>query len=253
MVVFIVDRDAVGMASDLNGLASRDGLQLRFEACATPERLLQDLKNRTPDLVMLHHNWSGIGVSQLIGRIDVETRGQTRIVVFTGQTVRINELIECIRCGVADYWTKSGYDVAVALRQIAIYCASSNWTISSLKMPSGSLRLLLERAEASTNELEECERLNGVLRAKLQAMESKERERLLGVLFGLVKMIVICTALCAAFLVAEKYTRMGTWATLVLVGIIALCFLLSEGRITSAWIRWTGGAAGVKAAMPNDK
>jgi FixJ family two-component response regulator len=250
-LVFVVDGEAEGMVADLSSLAKQERLDFQFEAYLSPQALFQALNDHTPEFILLHHNWSGIGVSQVLGQIEAQTNGATRVVVFTGQTVKINELIECVRCGVADYWTKNTYDAKTALTQISYYCASQVWTIKKLKMSSGSLRKLLDRAEGSTRQVSDLEQTNSGLRAKIQALESKERSRLLGFLVGIAKMVMIGIILVGAFVAVDRYTRLDTWANLSLVAIIALCFLLSEGRITSAWVRWAGGSAGVRG-RPGD-
>ncbi len=252
-LVFVVDADAKGMTAGLASLAKQQKLDFQFEAYLSAQAVFQAVKSRTPDLIVLHHNWSGIGVSQVLNQIETETGGATRVVVFTGQTVKIHELIECVRCGVADYWTKNTYDVKAALTQIAYYCASPTWTIQSLRMSSGSLRKLLERAEGSTGQISELEQTIREARTKLQALESKERAHLLSFLFGLAKMVVFGVVLVGAYLLVYKYTRFEAWWNLGLIAIIAVCFLLSEGRITSAWVRWAGGAAGVRAQQGESK
>jgi DNA-binding NtrC family response regulator len=147
--IFIVDKDSEHLAADLNSIAKRERLAFRFMAFGTPERFLRELETNKPDLVLLHHHWTGVRIAQLLQRI-AEAEDTIRIVVFTGQSVDIAELIECVRFGVADYWTERGrLDHTVVFRKIEQYCHNSTWTIQSLRVPSGSLAQLLSEAENS--------------------------------------------------------------------------------------------------------
>ncbi len=246
-LVLIVDADARGLSTALEDLARQQQLGMRFQACLNPEEMFREMKKQIPDLIVLHHNWTGIGISEIISRIVIEANSATRVVVFTGQNVKINELVECVRGGVADYWTKSTFTVELALRRINHYCASQAWTIENLKMSSGSLRQLLDRVESSTEQLHRFENEKDALKQRVESLESQERARLRDVLLGLIKIIVIGLVLVAAYVTIDQSTHLETWANLVFIFILAACFLLSEGRITSAWIRWTGGAAGVNS------
>ena len=249
-LVYIIDLEAKTMAGALASLARRQALEIEFEAHTTLQALFQSLTRRSPDLVVLHHNWSGIGVSQVLHQIESETAGGTRVVVFTGQTVKIRELIECVRCGAADYWTKGTYEVAEALTLISYYCASPAWTLENLKMPSGSLKKLLDQADGTEKQLSSLEQINKELMTRNEALTNMDRERLLGKLFALAKLVVIGLVLVASFLAVDKYAKLDSWANIWLTSIIALCFLLSEGKIASAYVRWAEGAAGVKAQPP---
>jgi DNA-binding NarL/FixJ family response regulator len=249
-LVLIVDADAPGLSIDLNQLVKRDRLDLQFKPCSNPEEMFREIRQRTPDLIVLHHNWSGLGISDLLNRLASETNAATRVVVFTGQTVKVSELIECVRCGVADYWTKNMFDVNVALRQISHYCSSSSWTIGSLRMSSGSLRQLLDRVESLTQQLNMAEQDKSAFAKEVEALKSQERRRLLDVIYGVMKVVVIVMALVGGFITVDRFTHLDTWANLAFMAILAVCFLLSEGRITSAWVKWTGGAAGVTALQP---
>ena len=62
--VFIVDESADNLAADLNAIASRDSLGVRVVPFVSPEAMFRALSGETPELVLLHHHWPGIGISQ---------------------------------------------------------------------------------------------------------------------------------------------------------------------------------------------
>jgi DNA-binding NtrC family response regulator len=81
--VFIVDEDANGLASDLNGIARRDGLDFEFEPFVSPVQMFQELENGVPDLILLHHHWPGLAIASLLDRIGTVAE-ETRVISFHG-------------------------------------------------------------------------------------------------------------------------------------------------------------------------
>src|SRR5579872_3194277 len=116
-IVFIVDADASGLAKDFNAIAKRERVEFKFKPLLSPDQMFGELQHDPPDLVLLHHNWSGVSITDILNRLERE-RDQCRVIVFTGRPVKIHELIECVRLGVADYWTKGALEPAGMFRKI---------------------------------------------------------------------------------------------------------------------------------------
>jgi CheY-like chemotaxis protein len=98
LAVFMVDENADGLSTDLNGISKREKQEVRFHPLPTPEQMFRALEDQKPDLILLHHHWAGLSISQALERI-VEATEDTRVIVFTGQSVNMAELIECVRSG----------------------------------------------------------------------------------------------------------------------------------------------------------
>jgi DNA-binding response OmpR family regulator len=249
--VLIVDGDATSLSTDLNAIAERQKLDLEFRPCLTPEQMFAELSQRTPDLIVLHHNWPGLSISQLLERIAAGGQ-QTRVIVFTGQALKVSELIECVRSGVADYWMKGSVNAEFMLRRISYYCASPAWTMEKLRMPSGSLRLLLEQAERSIQEISALSEVTDDLQVRLLAAEGKERAAFRMEVVGVVKFIINVAVLTCGFIAIRKCTNVETWAALIFVSIVAVFLLFLEGKLSDALVQWTGGTIKVRGANPTD-
>jgi len=243
--VLIVDGDATSLSMDLNAITDRQKLDLKFTPFLTPEQMFIELGQRCPDLIVLHHNWPGLSISQLLERIATD-RQQTRVVVFTGQAVKVAELIECVRYGVADYWRKGDLDPEVMLRQISQYCASPAWTIEKLRMRSGSQRLLVEQAERSIQEVSALSKTKDDLQVRLSAAEDSGRIAFRKDIWRIVNI----TALTLAFIAIEKYTNLETWAALIFVSVVAVFLLFLDGKLSDALVQWRGGTIKVKGSEP---
>ena len=100
-IVFVVDKDADTLSGDLNEISTREKQDARFVPLRTVEQLFRALVDQKPDLVLLHHHWSGLTISQILERV-AKLNETTRVIVFTGRSIVMNELIECVRTGVAD-------------------------------------------------------------------------------------------------------------------------------------------------------
>ncbi len=243
--VIIVDRDAVGLCSDLNGYSAEHGLGLSFEAATDPEHMFASCVRSIPHLVLLHHHWNGIGIGQLLERIALNVAG-TRVVVFTGQPVDVVELIECVRFGVADYWTQRGsLDPQVVCRKVSDYCSTEHSTVESLRRSSGSVAQLAKQAEATLKHVAaltaDRDRLEGELVVASSADHAETKR--------IVRFVIQAAAVGALLLACFNSVRSRTdssWAALAFTALLAVVILLLEGKLSRAFFRWRGGSAGVR-------
>ena len=246
-VVFIVDANSENLTTDLNAIAKREKLAFRFTPFPSPEQLFRALDESVPDLILLHHHWPGVRVAQLLHRIG-EANDAIRVIVFTGQSLDISELIECVRFGAADYWTERGkLDHAIVFRKIEQYCHSSAWTIQNLKVPSGSLLQLLSEAEGSIKERGRLDGSIAKLRSQLGELRSQEHRDMKRTIGSGLKFLFNSVVLTCAFIACDRYTTVGLGGALALVGIIASFFLFLEGKLAEAIFKWKGGSAKLKA------
>jgi DNA-binding NtrC family response regulator len=245
--VLVVDEAADDFSASLNGIAKRERQDVRFMPITTIRHLFDELTKAVPDLIILHHHWEGLSISQVLERI-TQLADSTRVIVFTGQSLDANDLIECARSGVADYWPKRGeLEPTTVSNQIAFYCSGPEWTIKKLLMPSGAQRQLIREAAASQAQLVKVSRENGEMRDKIEALENQDS---LGFRKLTIKMVTFgfnCAVLTAVFFVLSiKATALPVWANLSFVGILALFFLFLEGKISEILVKWKGGSAQVK-------
>jgi len=106
-------------------MRSRKGeARLSLYAVSEPEQLFRALDEGVPDLILLHHHWPGVKVAQLLHRIG-EANSAIRVIVFTGQSLDISELIECVRLGCRLLDRAGKLDHAIVFRRIEQYCHSS--------------------------------------------------------------------------------------------------------------------------------
>jgi DNA-binding NarL/FixJ family response regulator len=244
--VFIVDSDAKGLSADLNAISKDNNHGITFTPFATPERLFDELRQTTPDLILLHHHWPGLNVRQLLERI-VAVQDSVRVIVFTGQPVDIRELVDCVRFGAADYWTERGnLEPSIVFRKIDYYCSSDAWTMNRLRMPSGSQQQLLIETEGAAQRVEALELHNHALSRRVMQLENEEGATLLRTVLSCSKFLILSIILVGAFVVAKGSAYADAWESLGLVALLALLFLFSEGRLAELWIKWNGGSARVK-------
>jgi len=171
---FVVDGQAADLSTDLNGIVKREKQNVRFTPIPTIEQLFRELEKATPDLILLHHHWDGLTISQILERI-TQFAETTRVIVFTGQSLDANDLIECARSGVADYWPKRGdLEPSVVSRQIAFYCSGPEWTLKKLLMPSGAQRQLIREAAPCQRQLALVTDENREMKDRIEALENAD-------------------------------------------------------------------------------
>lgn len=245
--VFVVDGQAGDLSTDLNGIVKREKQNVRFTPIPTIEQLFRELEKATPDLILLHHHWDGLTISQILERI-TQFAETTRVIVFTGQSLDANDLIECARSGVADYWPKRGdLEPSVVSRQIAFYCSGPEWTLKKLLMPSGAQRQLIREAAACQRQLALVTDENREMKDRIEALENADNIgfRRLGV--RLLTFGVNCAVLTAVFIVLNiKVTALPVWANLAFTAILAVFFLFLEGKVTEVLVKWKDGSARVR-------
>ena len=245
--VFVVDAGASGLAIDLNGIAKRERQNVRFVPLATIEQLFRELEKETPDLILLHHHWEGLTISQILERI-TQFGDTARVIVFTGQSLDANDLIECARSGVADYWPKRGeLEPSVVSRQIAFYCSGPEWTLKRLRLPSGSQRQLIREAAVCQSQLRKVTEENKEMRDKIAALEDQDSVGFRRLATRIVTFGFNCAVLTAVFIVLNvKANALSVWADLAFIAILAVFFLFLEGKVTEVLVKWKGGSAQVK-------
>lgn len=245
-VVLIVDDDALGLAIDLNGIASQSGHDVEFTPLLTPEELFDELQRRTPDLILLHHHWPGITISTLLERI-ASTYEETRVIVFTNRALDLGELIECVRFGVADYWAdQRSMDPVVIFRQISHYCSNAAWTLGSLRRPSGSLSQLLRETEVTTKKLAEARAAKHEAEARYQEIQSREALEIKSSVFKVASYFFYIAVTTIAVSILTAVTTFSNREVLLLVGLLALFYLFLEGRVAAMLINWKKGFAQLK-------
>lgn len=244
--VCIVDESASGLSADLNAISRREKLEVQFHPLLTLEQMFLALEDEAPDLILLHHHWPGLGISQVLERI-AERAGDARVIVFTGQSVDVGELIECVRSGVADYWTQRGQlDPVVVFRQIAHYCSGPEWAIKKLRIASGSQRQLIRAATNSLERIEELSKARNELEAKVRTLEDQDHAAFLRAVGTGIKFAITVAILTGAFIAVNVYTPLPVWVALVFVGILVVFFLLLEGKLAEARFKWPGGSTHLK-------
>jgi DNA-binding NarL/FixJ family response regulator len=243
ITIFIVDADASYLARDLNAIAAKDDNQVEFEAITTPESLFDRLRSATPSLVLLHHHWHGLTISEILSTVATLSK-ETRVIVFTGQAVNIRELIECVRAGVADYWPERlTLTPEYMFRRILHYCNSGDWTVGALRMPSDTTLKLLFEAEATAQERDTLEDNYRELCARMRDENSLVLQR--AIVFG-AKLLVSAMILTGCYCAVAWMVPRSVYGPVIVVTVVALFGLLVEGRITEAVVRWRGGSARVK-------
>ncbi len=250
--VSIVDADAEGLATDLNAISKRDKLDVAFAAVTSSEKLFATLKTGTPDLVLIHHHWPGLTIAQLLQRLADDCK-ETRVIVFTGQDLNMQELIECVRFGAADYWTERGsLDPQIVFSQIAHYCSNTAWTIEKLRMPSGSLQKLLQSAEAGRSQIVSLETSEDKLRSELDRALGAERQELIRLAASIARVAAYAVIIPAAFVAIVRFAKAPTVVALLVMALVAVSCLFADGKLTKAALNWRkgSGSARVEASHP---
>jgi DNA-binding NtrC family response regulator len=237
--VIVVDTDAEGLAQALNRVAKHEGHPVEYQAAATPDLLFARMDSAIPQLVLLHHTWSGLPVADLISRIQIKS-ADTRVLVFTGRELDLREVIECVRLGVCDYWKKAGsFDELVWSRRISSYCASEVYTLRALAQPSGSVLGLLKKAEADSGHLRQLTSQVESLQRSLDEARSEDGRQMRGALSRGVEFLAVFIFLTIAFVTLAQVVSHRV-AALVVVS-FQVSFLFFQGRIAEALVEWRGG------------
>lgn len=243
--IYVVDSDAAGLTADFNGIAKASTFDVAFLPFPSPEQLFDALESSIPDLILLHHNWQGLTISQLLQRI-IDLCPETRVIVFTGRAIKIGELIECVRFGVADYWTKQSLDPMVGCRQILHYCSNVVWTLKSLRMPSGSLQQLLQEVEVAVQSNSSLVRANEDLTERLQTSTNEVTQEVRKAKLTVAKFGGYIALLTAATIALKTWTDISQGVLVAIVTILALFCLFAEGRLSEAFLDWRKGRAHVR-------
>ncbi len=243
--VAIVDADAKGLASSLNGIAKKEGHPIHYSAIDTPDRLFDRLAAEEHCLILLHHTWEGLSIGQLLERIRSITT-KVRVIVFTGREPNLRELIECVRFGVCDYWLKRGtIDATAWSRKIGMFCASETYTLETLGRPSGSTLELLKEADINSGKIATLQTQKTALEAELTSSRSEENRETRKSVYRMIEYTVCILLLGLVYWFAA--TRTSQNSALILVGIFAVFFLFLQGRIALAIFDWKKGTAQVSA------
>lgn len=232
-LVFLVDDGATDLCESYNEVANRNGELLKFVPLRTTGQMFAEIPKSTPDLILLHHTWTGISISkileQLVGACDT-----TRVIVFTGKRLNTGEIVECVRAGVADYWERDKMTVEFVLQQTTYYCSNQNWQIRALRTSPGSIVHLMAQAEEEAAAKRALEVESQKLTRKIQELSDPIRSagrkhwRAVGKYAGLIG--------CLAFIYAatNNLTPVGPAYSLGLVGICALMVLFLDGTLSFA-------------------
>jgi ActR/RegA family two-component response regulator len=244
--VAVVDAGAKSLCAALNGISSREKRGITFSAKETIEQLFPDLETTAFDLILLHHHWEGTSITQILERIG---RAQdTRVVVFTGQSINVHDLIECVRSGVADYWPKRGaLEPLWVFRQIDQYCSSQQWTIKNLTLSSGAVRQLVSEAETNDARQKELVNQNRTLKDKVETLENQESTDIRRQMTKTIITLTYCAVVIATPLIlSAKAPDLSGWSDLAFAALIAALILFLDGKVRELLLKWTGGSAHLK-------
>jgi predicted phage tail protein len=159
-----------------------------------------------------------------------------------------NPVNKYVRFGAADYWTERGkLDHTIVFRKIEQYCHNSMWTIRSLKVPSGSLTQLLSEAESSIVERKNLESFVESLKNQVREMRSQEHRAIKVTIVSAAKFLFNSTVLTGSFIAVSTFAHVGVWASLSVIGVIALFFLFLEGKLSEALFKSKTGSVTIKA------
>jgi hypothetical protein len=243
--VYIVDADAKSLAANLNAVAKRECHALRYIPVETPEKLFAETQGAPADLVLLHHTWVGYEVGALVERIGAHAP-EARVIVFTGRDLKPDELIECIRRGVCDYWLKSGQvDLTSWSRRVAMYCDSAAYGVGVLSRPSGSVLSLLKEVESHARNTEGLEAELIRVRALLETSSQNYRRDLTMELLRLTLVLLVLPFAAWVFMEASAAKSQGV--AFGLVALLMLFVLLLYGKVSKWALEWKGGKASVEA------
>jgi len=240
--VFVVDESAVELADALNAHAKRDSQQTEYSPFTSLELFFTQLADNAPALILLHHHWHGLNVTDLLGRIAGITKN-VRVIVFTGQELDIDELLECVRGGACDYWPKRGsLDLLKASRQISMYCSSGVHMLETLSRPSASVVGLLKQTESAQRRVVSLESQLAAAKSQLANATGEENKEFRRRAVAAVEYILCTAALGSVYVMVIHYSGHPGWA-LGLVAICSLFFLFLHGRIGAALFRWGSKSA----------
>lgn len=231
-VIFVVDSDAVEICSRLNAAWKRDGAEHACRPFLSPDAALAAMRGDVPALILLHHTWAGLTIRETLERVASVT-ADVRVVIFTGRALNMREVMECVRYGVCDYWQKSGdVDFSVWARQLSALCDSGANMMSRLSQATGSVLHLLDQAEAEAARLDRLSTENCALRATVRELRSKHNQEVRRAVIRAIEWAVSLGLLVTAFVTLLRFT--GASVALIVVGMCAGFFLISQGKVTRA-------------------
>jgi hypothetical protein len=114
-------------------------------------------------------------------------------------------------------------------------------------MSSDSVVRLLTEAETAARRSDLLESENRTLSGTVNALQSQEGVVLQRTMLSIVKCVAVATVLAGSFYFSKRVVTVSDWQAFFLVIVIAVSFLLMEGTISEAAVKWRGGSARVKA------
>lgn len=245
--IFVADQKAAQLTDSFNAIAKEGGIAARFEAYTSISAMLESMHLSSPDLVLLHHHWDGMTISQIVGRL-AQANATTRVIVFTGQSLNAAELIECVRSGAADYWDRRGSRTDEWMfDQIIHYCSSEAWTVRALKMPSGSIQKLIGDAEVLSKDSERLHGENRELRVRVKDLEASERRKAMKEMLSVVRFAAYAAIMLVFFGLAGSLKDVAVWQAGALTVLLAVLYLFAERKLTT--LRFRSGENGSDLEM----
>jgi uncharacterized protein (DUF983 family) len=80
----------------------------------------------------------------------------------------------------------------------------------------------------------------------VRTLEDQEHAAFLRAVGTGIKFALTIAILTGAFIAVNVYTTLPVWVALVFVGILVVFFLLLEGKLAEAHIKWPGGSTDLK-------
>ena len=193
----------------------------------------------------MHHTWDGVSTREILKQISLRCPN-TRVIVFTARELDLEELIQCVRAGVVDYWEINKQTPDYMLGRISSVCADQDATLARLQLAGGPTVTLLDEVGRLTAEQRAGDLRIRELEDQVEELASVEhKENALEhrrILRSVVYIIVFSGSLMAL-------TLLGKLESLFAVGFegcLALFILFLDGRLTSALLKWGGATLDVR-------
>lgn len=232
----------------LNSKSRAQKANLEFASLKTPASLFSPDYQFSANCVLLDHQWDGFTVSTIVGRI-FEIAPKTVVIVYTFKPVNTSQLVECVRLGVADYWSKDQVEGEAIIPNLLKLSMGSIYTLQNQRTMAGIAPKLVE-------ELDKLKTDNGTLhgeimelRSDLLKYKSTERRALMGNLGKALQAVLCVLFLVLVFIYAKssdslKLNFMEAIGLMSTLGIVLLFVLEKIQFIGFSFGKSKGGIRG---------
>jgi hypothetical protein len=219
--ILVVDAKANQVCSDLSSVLNPssglefipvDSIPVMIDAISAKEK---------PAGILLHHNWDAFKVSELLEKM-FNLSPSSFVVVYTGRALKLDEIVQCVRGGVADYLILGGVDLRALVDRLYYYSSVSSLSLEKLRMPASSVSLLLDSATQLDTDCKVYEAENKKLRDQLREEKSKSNKALLAEVLLIGKSVIYIACLVVALMVCKNFVVDDI---LFLSGVLLICAL----------------------------